>query len=180
MGKKIRVILALIVIIGVAYWAIDGVRERSYSGSRLSFDVGGGQVLVNNLSKDPIPVEMRTQGRTSSFRIVSSELALKETSKRQGSGSNAYHAINFELPPGQALIDVSYGSGVTFAATGKGRLAATVTPMSPESARVTLGFAGIVILVALYYLSAVLEHRWFRGLIGKLPGRSQQPKSAVP
>lgn len=178
MGKKIRVIIALAIIVGVAFWAFDSVRQRSYSGSRLSFEVGNGHVVVTNLGTEAIPVEMRTQGRAAAFRIQSAELDLRESSKRQGSGRNAYHTLSFELPSGQATIDVTSGTGVQFIATGNGRMQAVVTPMDAETSRVTLGFAAIVILVALYYLSRVLEHRWIGVLRSRLPGRGQGAKSA--
>lgn len=180
MGKKIRIILALAVIVGVAFWAFNGVRERTYNGTKLSFEVGSGYVEVNNLSQNVIPVEMRTDpGKAASFRIASTDLDLNVASKRQGSGRKAYHAVAFDLPPGRARIDVTRGSSVQFFAMDSGRIQATVTPMSAESARVTLGLAAAVILIALYYLSAVLEHRWLRNLVGRVPRRRHAAKRAA-
>jgi len=179
-GKVIRIIIALTVIVGVTYWAVNSVRERSYTGSRLSFEVGAGHVTVNNLGQDIIPVEMRSgQGSTTSFRIASTDLDLNVASKRQGSGRSAYQMVPIELPPGQAMIDVTRGNNVQFVATGTGQIQATVTPMSPESARNTIIFAVVVVLVAIYYLSAVLEHRWVHNLLAKLPKRGQSTKRAA-
>jgi hypothetical protein len=37
---------------------------------------------------------MRATGRTATFAIASAKMGLRETSKRQGSGSNVYHVEN--------------------------------------------------------------------------------------
>lgn len=179
MGNKIRVIVALVIIVGVAYWTFGDLRQLSYRGSDLSFAVGGGSVVVTNLEAEPIPVEMRTSaGRTSSFRITSAELGLNRvTSKREGSGSSAYQTTSFELPPGQARIDVVSGSGVHFVSTG-GRIQAVVTPMSPGDVQMRLILAGLVILAALYYISRTLQHRWIGALRDGLRSRIRRSKPA--
>jgi hypothetical protein len=179
MKRKIGIIVTLLVIVGTAYWAFNSVRQRTYNGSSLSFNVGNGHVVVNNLSSAPIPVEMRSEGRVATFRIQSAELELSEASKRQGSGRTMYQLVSFELPPGQATIDVTRGEGVQFIATGSGRIQAVVTPMEAESARFVLGFAAVVIAIALYYLSRFTEHRWLDALRNKLPGRSQPAGKAT-
>lgn len=177
MGNKIRVIIALVVIIGVAFWAINSVLERSYSGTRLSFKVGSGSVLVTNQGQEAAPVEMRAEGRASTFRIESAELDLREASKRQGTGRDVYHAVAFELPPGQARINVTRGSNVQFVSSGSQRIEAVVTPKDAEGVRWTLGFASVVILAALYYISRTLEHRWIGALRSKLSGGTARQKS---
>jgi len=169
MGKKIRMIIALVVIVGTVFWSIDLVRKRSYSGSKFVFNVGNGSVVVTNRGQEPIPVEMRSDGRTATFRIESAELGLKETSKRRSVGRHTFHAVSFELPPGRANIDVTRGSKVRFVSSSNQRIDAVVTPMSASSVRTTLVLAGLVILAALYYISRMLEHRWVGVLRGKLP-----------
>ena len=178
MGKKLRVIMALVVIFGVAFCSINLVRERSYSGSKFAFRVGSGSVVVANLGQEPIPVEMRSEGRTSSFRVVSAELGLKETSKRQSSGGTTYHAVSFKLPPGQANIDVTRGSNVLFVSASSQRIDAVVAPMSAGSGHAVLISAGMAILAALYYISRTLQHRWIWALRSKLESRQQRPKRA--
>ncbi len=169
MGKKIRVIIAVLIMVGVMFWSFNLVRERSYSGSKMAFKVGSGSVLVTNRGQEPIPVEMRTDGRTSSFRIESAELGLKELSKRQSSGRNTYHAVTFDLPPGQARISVTRGSNVQFVSPSNQRIDAIVTPMSQGSIRTTLILAGLVVLGTLYYISRTLEHQWVNAVRSKLP-----------
>jgi hypothetical protein len=169
MGKKIRVIIALVVIIGVVYWAINTTRERSYSGSKFTFRVGSGSVVVNNRGQAPIPVEMRAEGRTASFRVDSAEFGLNESSKTQRSGRTTYHAVNFDLPPGQSKINVARGSNVYFVSASDQRIDAVVTPMRIDSARTLFVWAGVIILAALYYISRTLEHGWIGALRRKIP-----------
>jgi hypothetical protein len=178
MGTKIRVITALVIIVGVAFWSFNLVRERSYSGSRLAFKVGSGSVVVTNRGQEPVPVEMRADGRTAIFRVESAELDLKESSKRQGSGRNVYHAVSFELPPGQAKIDVTRGSNVQFISSSNQRIDAVVTPMEASGVRQTLIFTGLIILASLYYISRTLQHRWIGALRRKLLKRKERPESA--
>lgn len=179
MGTKIRVAIALAVIVGMTIWAVNQVLVRSYSGSHLNFKVGNGAVVVTNRSQDPIPVEMRSEGRTASFRVESADFDLRQTSRVQGSGRTAFHAVQFELPAGQSKIDVTRGSNVFFVSSSNQRIDAVVTPMDPESIRTTLIFTGVIILAALYYLSSALKHRWVRVLFNKLARRKSQPESVA-
>jgi hypothetical protein len=176
MGQRIRVIIALVIIVGLAFWAVNLVRERSYSGSKFAFNVGSGSVVVTNPGQEPIPVEMRSEGRTATFAIASPELGLKETSQRQGSGRTTYHAVSFELPPGEARIEVTRGSNVYFVSSSNQRIDATVTPMRADRARTTLIWMGVAILAALYYISRTLKHRWIGILRRKLPESIQRLK----
>lgn len=177
MGTKIRLLVALVVIVGTAFWAFDSVRSRSYSGSNLSFEVGSGNVVVTNPGAEPIPVEMRA-GARSTFRVESAELGLQESSKREGSGRDVARVVRFELPPGQAKIDVTRGSGVHFVSGSDQRIDAVVTPKDAGSDRNIVLFAGLIILGALYYISNLVEHRWIGMLRGKLMQRVQRPKAA--
>lgn len=160
MGKKIRIILALALIIFVSFWTFNQIRERSYSGSKMAFDVGNGSVIVNNRGEEAIPVEMRAVGRMATFRVVSPEINLAETSKRKTIGGVTYQVVAFELPPGQTAVEVARGSDVTFVSSSSQLIDATVTPMNASSTRTTLIFSGIVVLSALYYLSRLVEHQW--------------------
>ena len=179
MGNKIRIILAVLVIIGVAYWSINLVRQRSYSGSQFAFKVGRGSVVVNNQGQQAIPVEMRSEGRSANFRVESAELGLKENSKRQSSGRDTFHVVTFELPSGQAQIKVVRGSNIFFVSSSSQPISAVVTPLSPGSTYMTLIFAGLVIAGALYYISSLQEHRWVGAARSKLTKLRQRPKGAA-
>ncbi|MAU01900.1 MAG: hypothetical protein CL608_32585 [Anaerolineaceae bacterium] len=160
MGKKIRMVLAVALVVFVSFWAFNQIRERSYSGSKIAFDVGNGSLVVNNRGQEAIPVEMRSVGRLATFRVESREINLAETSKRQTIGGTTYHVVAFELPPGQTAVEVVRGSDVQFVSNSSQRIDATVTPMNASSTRTTLIFSGIVVLGALYYLSRSVNHQW--------------------
>lgn len=168
MGNKIRVFLALALIVGVVFWTFQTVRERTYSGARLGFKVGAGQVVVTNPGTEPLQVEMRAEGRTASFRVEIPELNLRESSQRQGRGSTAYHSISLELPPGQTMIDVTRGSTVKFRSHSSQPITAVVTPVPADSARNLFTFVGLVTLAALFYISRLYKHRWVPVLLNKL------------
>lgn len=139
------------------------------------FPIGSGHVVIKNLGTEAIPIEMRAEGRTTIFRIASSDLGLAESAKRQGSGRDAYYAIHFDLPPGQVRIDVTRGSGVQLISRADTPIEAVVTPLAANSIRWTLIGAGGVIAWALYYISKVTEHRWLTTLRNKLSRRELQP-----
>ena len=164
MGKKIRIILAVALIIVVSVWAVNQVRERKYSGSQFAFDVGNGSVTVTNRGQESIPVQMRSEGRLATFRVESPEINLRETSKRQTIGGTTYHVVNFELPAGQTTVNVVRGSKVMFVSSSSQRIDAVVSPMNPSGVRSTILFSGLVVLGALYYISRLVEHQW----IGKV------------
>lgn len=171
MGKIIRMILAVAVIILTAAWSFNSVRQRNYSGSKFFFEIGNGYAVVTNPGQEAIPVEMRSQGRASTFAIQSTELSLRENARRTGSGRNAYYAVKFDLPPGQAKIDVTRGSNVIFLSGSDQRIQATVTPLEQGSVRLNIGFATVVILAALYYISKLQDHQWVRAVSNKISNR---------
>jgi hypothetical protein len=160
MGKKIRFILALALIVLVSFWAFNQIRERSYSGSKIAFEIGNGSVVVNNRGQEAVPVQMRALGRLATFRVASPEINLAETSKRQTIGSAAYQVVAFELPPGQTAVEVVRGSDVMFVSSSSQRIDAVVTPLNASSSRTTVIFSGLVVLAALYYMSRLVNHQW--------------------
>ena len=172
MKTKIQVGLAVLVIVGVAYWAVSTVRGYRYSGSSIMFPVGSGHVVVTNTGAEAIPIEMRAEGRTTLFRIASTDLGLTESSKRVGSGRDAYYAVTFELPPGAARIDVTRGSGVQLISRSPSHIEAQVWPVAAASARNTVLVASVVILGALYYISRKTQHQWLAALRGVSPKRA--------
>ena len=171
MGKKIRMILAVAVIIATATWSFNSVRQRNHSGSKFFFEVGSGHVVVTNPGNEALPVEMRSQGRAATFTIQSTDLGLRETARRVGAGRNAHYAVQFDLPPGQSKIDVTRGSNVIFLSSSGQRIEATVTPLEAGGVRTNIGFAIIVILAALHYISKLQNHQWLKAVGAKISDR---------
>lgn len=178
MGKKIRVIIAVAIIIGVSFWCIDRIMTRNYQGARIAFDVGNGSVVITNPGQNPILTEMRSSGRTANFRIESPENNLRESSTRQGTRSNAYHAIQLELPSGQSTINITSGSNVRFLSPSDQRISAVVTPLNSESMRLTIIATLIIIVAALFYISRLYDHQWITSLRTRIADRKQKPESA--
>ena len=175
MKTKIQVAVAVVVIVGVAYWAYTSVRSLTYRGASIMFPVGSGHVVVRNTGEEAIPIEMRAEGRTTIFRVASVELGLSESAKREGSGRDIYYAVKFDLPPGQARIDVTRGSGVHLISRAETPIEATVTPVSSGTMRWILILSGAVIAYALYYISRVTQHSWLAALRNKVGGNRLQP-----
>jgi hypothetical protein len=176
---KIQITIAVLIMIAAAYWGFTSIRSYTYRGSNIMFPVGGGHAIVTNPSDTPIEIEMRSGERTASFAIASPDLGLTESAKRQGSGRDAFYAVKFELPPGQARVDVTRGNGVMMISRADTPLEATVVPISSSTMRWILILAGGVIVWALYYVSRVTEHRWIGALRNRMSGASLQPKETT-
>lgn len=179
MKTKIQVTVALLVMLGVTYWALTSIWPRQYTGSNIMFPIGSGHVVISHAGDGAIPIEMRAESRTTIFRVASTELGLSESAKRQGTGRDAFYAVNFELPPGEARIDVTRGSGLLLISRADTPIEATVMPVAANTMRWILIGAGAVIAWALYYISKVTEHRWVEWLRNRLARRSMQPTGAT-
>ena len=159
--KNILVVtLALVAIIGISYWSFDILRQRTFIGENLFFEVGNGyDISLTNPSDRPVPVEMRAAGQTP-FRITIPALDLNASSSLQGSRPDLYESVAFNLPPGQVTIHVKRGSDIWFVSDSDAALHAVVTPLSVEDVQFTITFAGSIILIALYFISSTMQHRW--------------------
>jgi hypothetical protein len=173
MKIKIKVLLAIVVIVGAAYWAFTTVTTYNYSGSSIMFPIGSGHVVVTNTGDEAIPIEVRTEGRAATFRIASAELGLAESAKREGSGRDAYYTLSFELPPGQARVDVTRGSDLNMISRSDTRIEAVVAPMAPTSVRWIRIASVVAIALALYYISRVTNHAWIGWLRGKISRKEE-------
>jgi hypothetical protein len=179
MKTKIQVVIAVIVMLGAAYWAYSTTRSYQYSGANIMFPVGGGHAIVLNTGDEPLEIEMRSGERSASFRVASTDLGLTESSKRQGTGRAAFHNVIFDIPPGQTRIDVTSGSDVRMIARGETRIEATVVPVSASTIQWVLILSGGVMVWALYYISSATKHRWIGSLRNRMSGGNLQPKQTT-
>lgn len=179
MKKVIQMLIAVVVIVGAAYWAYTTATPLVYSGSNIMFTVGSGHAVVTNPGNETIPIEMRSGARASAFRVASSDLGLSASSKRIGTGRDAFHSLTFDLPPGTARIDVVSGSDVRMISRADTRIQASVVPVAASTVRWVLIISGAAIAWALYYLSRVTGHRWIGALRNKLMGGRLQPKQTT-
>lgn len=176
MKSKIQIAIAILVIVGVSYWAYTSLQTYAYNGSGIMFPIGGGHVVIRNTGDEAIPIEMRAEGRVTIFRVASAELGLAESARRMGSGRDAYYAVKFDLPPGQARIDVTRGTGVQLITRSDTRIEAVVTLLATNTIRWIIGLTAGAIVLALYYISKALDHRWLSALRGK--GMRELPATA--
>ena len=163
--KIVKIVIALLIIAGVAYWAFDSVNTRSYAGSAIAFTVGSGsQVSISHEAGEPAVLDMTA---SSSFAVTSTNTDLSGSGTREGSGRNVVYRHQVELPAGATDFRVTRGSNITFAFEGAPSAEAVVTPMEGDAARTTVIVAAVVILAALYYISRTLEHRWIKAVMPK-------------
>lgn len=159
MKFNFRALVALAVIVIVAYVAFDAVRLQSYSGSALTFTVPTGSVELVNDSDEP--AQIRAYAR-SLFHVARNDSEEALVATRQGSGRNALYVFEGELPPGSSELQITRGSDVTFELSSTGLLNATVTPRKSGETTTILVVAALVILGSLYYASHVTGHAWLR------------------
>lgn len=154
-----RGLIALALIVVAFYWAVDGVRSRSYSGTNLNFAIGSGPVTVTNPSDGPVAVQLVGTG-TRSFSVTSTIEGVSDGSTRVGTGRDTSQLLEFMLPSGVSEFTVARGTNVNFVGGADTRLEATVQPQGATEARTTLIVAAVVILGALFYISRMNGHRW--------------------
>lgn len=179
MKAKIQVAIAVLVIAAAAYWGFTTTRTYVYTGTNIMFPVGGGYAVVRNTGDAPIPIEMRSGERIASFRVASPELGLSQTSKRQGTGRDAFHNVTFDIPPGETRVNIASGSDVRMISRSETPIEATVLPVSSSTVRWVLILSGGVILWAIYYISSSTGHRWIGALRQKASPNLQPNQTAT-
>jgi hypothetical protein len=157
-----KVLLALVLIVGVSYLAVNSIFPRSYSGSALNFAIGSGTVTVTNPSTESIPAQL--VGNSGSYRVSSAIEGLSESPTRERTATSAIYLLEFELPPGETEFSLTRGTNVSFVTTTETQLEATVLPASVSSARTTVVVAAVVVLGSLFYISRAMGHPWIHML----------------
>ncbi|MAS37390.1 MAG: hypothetical protein CL610_25540 [Anaerolineaceae bacterium] len=175
--KYIKIIIALLVIVGVAYWAFDSIQASTYSGDQVEFAAGSGNIVsVTHHADEALALDMTSR---SGFAVTSPNADLSGSGTRDTSVTPAVYRYVVELPAGTSELRLTRGSNVTFDLEGASPAEIVVQPMDAESARNTVIIALVVILAALYYISSSVQHRWARSIIQKVTsgGQRQTPAS---
>jgi len=174
----LRVLIGLVIIVAVLYWAIDSTRTTTFTGDEISFNMGSGSVVITHSAEEAAVARLSTTGVRGTFAVASNTLDLTVSSSREGTGTSAVNLVELEVPPGTTDLRVTRGSDVMF--TLEGAKAATVifAPQSEEATRTTYIVAAVVVLVALLYISRTLNHRWInwlrrRGQVETVSGSEQ-------
>jgi len=163
MKRYLKVFVALVVIVGALFWAVDSVRIRTYSGTDLNFGVGQGTVTATNPQDMPVAAQLVSPG-TRTFTVSTTIAGAKGSSTTQGSGASAKQVFELMLPAGVSQITATRGTNVSFVTTATTRLDVRAQPLSNTDTRTTILIAGLVILGALYYISRSTSHRWLVSL----------------
>lgn len=163
MKTYLKIFVALAVIIGAIFWAVNSVRARSYAGTDLSIDVGGGAVIVTNPSDVSVSMQLTSPG-TRSFSVTSASSGSLGSSTTQGEGRDRTQLFEFASPSGESQFTVTRGTNVSLVASTDTNLQVTVQPLPENDARNTLIVVAVVVLGALFYISSVTGHRWISPL----------------
>lgn len=172
-----KIAVAALLVVGAIVWAFTSTRAQSYSGTNLSFDVGGGPVTIVNPSDDAIPVQIVGTG-TRGFSVSSNIDGVSGNSTRLGTGTSATQTFLFDLPVGSSEFAVLRGANVQFVAATDVLLEASASPMTTDNVRSTLVVAVVVVLGALFYISSATEHQWLNSIRGAQPAPAPVPVAA--
>lgn len=163
----LRIFVALVLIVGTLFWAVNSVRSLSYSGTDLKLDVGAGAVTVTNPSEIQVPVQLVSPG-TRVFSVTSTIDGVSGSSTTQGTGRDRTQLFEFVLPFGVSQFTVTRGTNVSLVANAGNNIQVTVQPLLENDARTTAIVAAVVTLAALFYISRTTNHRWIPILGRKL------------
>jgi hypothetical protein len=170
MKINLKALIAVAVIIGAVFWAVDSVRTRSYSGTDLNFIVGRGAITVTNPSDEAVPMQLTGTGARA-FVVSSTTEVLSGSATRPEGGANNAQVFVFDLPPGEHEFSVVSSSSaprnVSLVASSDIQLEATSQPLAAMDANATMIAAAVVVLGALFYISRATNHGWLRALRGK-------------
>ena len=168
-----KILFVLVLVVGVVYWAISSTQVNAYSGTNLTFAVGGGPVTMTNPSDEAVAVQLIGTGNRS-FSVTSTIDEVSGASIREGTGSDRTNVFAFDLPPGISTFTVSRGQNVNFGTTTETRLAAVVESMKGDEVRTIMIVAAVIVLGALFYISHTTGHQWISLL------RRQKTETPVP
>ena len=165
---NIRVIIALVVLAAVLYFAIGAVGQQTYAGEELSFTTSGIATVVNT-GDEPFNL-IATSGR--SFTISTDDPDMRTLrAVREGSGRTAVYTVAADLSGGTTELRVTRGSDVNFAITADSAIQATVAARDAAGNRNILIAAAVVSLGLLFYMSNTTDHAWVKMLRQRAAGR---------
>jgi hypothetical protein len=156
--KTIKVIIAIVVIIGASFWVISTIRPRYYEGKALNFPVSEGSVTVTNPSEALSVQLISTSSRT--FRVSSASQGMSGSSIRENSGSVTAQVFEFVLPSGTSEFTVASNTDVIFDSNTATNLQVKVNPLNVETTRIRILALGILVVAMLFYISHLYDHLW--------------------
>lgn len=161
MKINFKVILALVVMVGIVYFAFNAVQKENLSGAELTFVTSG--VAVINATE---PVNLVAQSpRTFTLTSADTDLGtLRPT--REGSGRDLRHVLDIELGEGRTQLQVTRGADVSFTLSGSETINVTLAARDDAANRNILIGAAIASLLLLAYSGYSTRDTWM-GIIRK-------------
>ncbi len=156
--RIVKVIIAVVVVLGVSLWVFNTIRPRTYEGVNLEFPINEGIVQVTN-TLDALQVQLVSLS-SQTFRVSSSSDDISGSSFRQDSDEGRTQIFEFVLPSGMSEFTVSGNTNVIFEANTVTNLDATVYPLSNEAMRIRIIGLLVLTLVMLFYISHLYDHLW--------------------
>lgn len=157
-SKTVKVIVAVVIIIGASFWVISTIRPQYYEGTNLNFPISEGSVEVTNPSEVLSVQLISSSSRT--FRVSSASEEISGTSTRQDSDSGAAQIFEFILPSGTSEFTVSANTGIRFASNTVTNLQAKVNPLSADATRIRILALVVLVVAMLFYISHLYDHLW--------------------
>jgi hypothetical protein len=154
-----KVAIAVVVAVAAAFWGLNSVITRSYSGTELNFGVGRGPVTVTNPSDTALPVSL-VSTTTGTFNVSSNASGVSGRSVTQGSGRSATQLYEFTLPTGKTEFTVTRGDNIKFVSSTETALKAVVKPHTSSDVTARVIVTIIVVLGSLFYISSTYDHMW--------------------
>jgi hypothetical protein len=174
---NIRIVIALVIMVAIVFFAYNSVQSESYSGNELTFNTSGVITLVNNAS-DPATVRA-TSPRTFTVTTTDTENRTMRAT-REGTGRTAIYAAEGTIAPGTTELKVTRGGGVDFniQAAG-GALSATVAARDASGNRSIVITALVGCLIILGYISFETQHIWLKSARRMVVQRVRGSKGGV-
>lgn len=154
---NLSVIAALVVMVGVIYFAFNALQKEKHAGAEITLTTNG-IITVNNTTTDP--VALRATSRRV-FTVTTTDPA-NETLRavREGTGAAVVQAVEAELPLGTTEMRLTRGSDVTYVLTATGPIDASVARYGPTASRNIVIGTGIICLALLFFMSQSTKHAW--------------------
>lgn len=167
---NLSVIAALVVMVGVLYFAFTALQKEAYTGAEITF-TNNGIITVDNSTTDP--VALRATSRRV-FTITSTDPANTTLrAVREGSGTAVLQVVETELPLGTTELRLTRGSEVTYEFTATGPISTSIARYSPTARRNIVIGTGIICLALLFFMSQSTNHAWLNMVRQRLGNKGQ-------
>jgi hypothetical protein len=161
MKINFKVVIALLLIVAIAYFAFNAVQKETVSGTELSF-VTSGVAVVN--ATEPVSL-LAVSPRTFTLTSTDTDLGTIRPA-REGSGRDLRYIVDMELGQGRTQLQVTRGADINFTLSGSETINVTLAARDDDGNRNILIGAAIASLLLLAYSGYSTRDTWM-GMIRK-------------